>query len=79
MGEIKKKLNIKKITAKNLFLLVLLMVVMAVIGIIAKLIGSHTSGSNIAQAQSCWTPPPGGGACTGDSDCAAGSSATGGS
>ena len=64
MGEIKKKLNIKKITSKNLFLLVLLMAVMAVIGVIAKLIGSHNAGSNVAQAQTCWTPP-GGTACTG--------------
>jgi hypothetical protein len=75
MGEIKKKLNIKKITPKNLFLLVLLMAVMAVIGVIAKLIGSHNAGSNVAQAQSCWTPS-GGTACTG---CDCSDSASGGS
>jgi len=66
MGEIKKKLNISKITVKNLFLIILLMVVMAVIGIIAKSIGSKVVSINTAQAQSCWTPPVGGGCIGGE-------------
>ncbi len=57
MGEIKNKLNISKTTIKNLFLVILLMVVMVVIGAVAKLIGSRAAGANTAQAQSCWTPP----------------------
>ncbi|MBU3901645.1 hypothetical protein KKF25_03300 [Patescibacteria group bacterium] len=61
MGEIKNKLNISKITIKNLFLVVLLMAVMAIIGAAAKLIGSRAANINTAQAQSCWTPPGGGG------------------
>ncbi len=56
MGEIKNKLNISKITVKNLFLIILLTVVMAGIGIIAKSIGSKVANINTAQAQSCWTP-----------------------
>lgn len=61
MGEIKSKLNISKITVKNIFLVILLMIVMAVIGVIAKSIGSKVASINTAQAQSCWTPPPVGG------------------
>jgi len=59
MGEIKNRLNIKKITVKNLFLLILMMAAMAVIGVITKSIGSGRNIVNIntAQAQSCWTPP----------------------
>lgn len=75
MGEIKKKLNISKITIKNLFLVILLMAVMAVIGAIAKLIGSGVTNINTAQAQSCWTPPPGGGG-EGGSDCEGSSSSS---
>jgi len=79
MGEIKKKLNISRITIKNLFLVILLMAVMAVISIAAKLIGNKVA--NTAQAQSCWTPPPpppvgcigsgGEGGDVGDGSCAA--------
>ena len=61
MGEIKNKLNISKITIKNLFLVILLMVVMAIVGIVAKSIGSKVVNINTAQAQSCWTPSGGGG------------------
>lgn len=59
MGEIKKKLNISKITVKNLFLIILLMVAMAVIGIIAKSIGNKVANISTAQAQGCWTTPGG--------------------
>ncbi|MDD2730764.1 MAG: hypothetical protein PHW33_01415 [Candidatus Portnoybacteria bacterium] len=53
MGEIKKRFNINKITGKNLFLVILLMVAMAVVGIANKLTGSKTI--DAVQAQDCWT------------------------
>jgi len=67
MGEIKKKLNINRITVKNLFLVILLMAIMAVIGAAARLIGGRAADINIAQAQSCWVPPSGVG-CSGVPD-----------
>ncbi len=74
MDEIKTKLNISKITIKNLFLIILLMAVMAIVGIIAKSIGSKVANINTAQAQSCWThPPPSEGCSEGCSDGAEGS------
>ncbi len=82
MDEIKNKLNISKITIKNLFLVILLMAVMAIVGIIAKSIGSGVANISTAQAQSCWTPPVGaegssGGEGTGGSDCSADASSCG--
>ncbi len=81
MEEIKNKLNISKITVKNLFLIILLMAVMAIVGIIAKSIGGKVANINTVQAQSCWTTPPGGGggggggsACASDGSSSAGSS-----
>jgi len=68
MSEIKKRLNINKITVKNLFLLVLVMIVMAAIGIIAKTM--RANGSSIAKvdtACACWGAPPGG--CTSCDTC----------
>jgi hypothetical protein len=65
MSEIKQKLNIRKITLKNVFLLVLLMLAMLIIGAIGKIMGknSNITGAKAAQA-ACWTPPPVGiGAC----------------
>lgn len=67
MGEIKKKLNINRITVKNLFLVILLMAIMAVIGAAARLIGGRAADINITQAQSCWVPPSGVG-CSGVPD-----------
>lgn len=74
MGEIKAKLNIKKITVKNFFVLVLLMAIIAMIGAISKLIGSGASKTNTAQAQgSCWVPPwvppAGGESCSSGENC----------
>ena len=69
MSEARKYLNIKeKISAKNLLLLVLVTVVIAIVGIIAKSMrGAGTANMvNIAQAQGCWTAPPIGG-CAGTS------------
>lgn len=62
MAEIKKKLNIKRINLGNLFLLLLAVLVLLVIGLISKIIkgGAGIAGINLVQAQSCWTPPPGG-------------------
>ncbi len=63
MMKLKNKLNIKRITAKNLLLLVLLAAVLAVVGVISKLSGAKVV--NVVEAQ-CWTSSlsPSGEGCT---------------
>ncbi len=75
MGEIKKKLNISKITVKNLFLIILVMAVMAVIGIIAKSIGGKVANINTAWIQSCSADVPAG--CDGGTEGGGGSCSAG--
>ncbi len=70
MGEIRKKLNIKKITAKNIFLLVLLVIVMVAIGAIGKMMGKNINVSGAKTAQACWDPPGcASGGCSGCDSC----------
>lgn len=57
-----------KFKIKNLLLLVVLLAVSVLISVVGKLMSNKTQ-PPIAQAQSCWTPPPvGGESC--DSQCA---------
>lgn len=63
-----------KSKVKNIFLVILLVVVSTVLGAVRLFSGHGASKINQAQAQSCWTPPaPGGGGGGGE-----GSEATGG-
>jgi len=66
MGEIKKKLNIKKISAKNILLLLLVVVVVFAMSVISKSLRGKSSGiTGINSAQACWDAPvePGSGGC----------------
>lgn len=58
MAELKKLLNIRKINAKNIFLLILVLIVISVLGVITKLMpgkaGKAIAGINQADAQTCW-------------------------
>jgi hypothetical protein len=66
MDEIKKKFHIKKISAKNIFLVVLVMVIMVAVSILAKAIGKSPAGVKIANtAQACWDVS----ACAGEGNC----------
>jgi len=73
MGEIKTRLNISKITAKNLIALFLLATILAVVSAIAKLIGGGATKIDTAQAQgTCWTQVGGGGEGSGCGGCSEG-------
>ncbi len=72
MNEIKNKLNISKITIKNLFLVILLMAVMVIVGIIAKSIGSGVANINTAWIQSCSADVPSSEGCAEGCGCAEG-------
>jgi len=60
MAEIKKKLNIKKVTIKNILLLILALLLMVVVNAIGRVSGMGNNGNSqkidIVQAQSCWVP-----------------------
>lgn len=63
MGEIKNKLNISRITVKDLFLVVLLMVIMGVLSVAVKLIGNKTSQIGLINSVSADTPDVNVGGC----------------
>jgi hypothetical protein len=65
MGELKMKLNIKKITTKNLVVLVLVMMMMGILGVVAKIIGGDAMKmTNVSKAQAqCWSYTSVGGGC----------------
>jgi len=75
MGEIKNKLNISKITIKNLFLVILLMAVMVVIGVIAKSIGGGVAQTGLINSASA-DFLGGGGGCESESSSSSGSAAS---
>lgn len=81
MNGLKQKLNINKIGVKNVFLLLLLMLVTAVTGVISKSVSKSTKGkivgADVANAQSCWAqtntyPPAGSAASEGCGSCGEG-------
>jgi hypothetical protein len=70
-------IKVPVITIKNLIILLFLVIISFAVGLLGKLITNKPFVST-AQAQSCWTPPPGGGGCESGGAGSAGSASCGG-